>query len=609
MKTNLNFKYKDDIPINTINRIKRILYNHNFVPKESMFKNSVNGFYSLRVTINNTAIGTNGKGTTSEYATASAYAELMERLQNQSMFRLSLDVSPEALMYKGFYYSPDERRESIEEFLNDPNEWREIQENSLTNNEKLSDLLNKWKGVSYEKIDCDFITIPYINLMTNNISNIPMKMVSKMYMSNGMCAGNTTEEALVQGLSEVLERYVNIKLIRDKMCPPTIPVDELEKYPNIYKMIKDLEIKGNYKIIMKDCSLSQGFPVIGAIFINKDTQSYFVKFGAHPVIEIAMERTLTELLQGQDVNNMMGVKEYSCFPQMRSVDSNIMQILVDGSGYYPNEFFSENFSYNFEPFKKIEATTNRQLLMYLINLLSSLKLNVFVRDFSYLGFPTYQVIVPGFSEIEKINDINSIEDYSDYVKIKHFMRRIGSLKDVEISEMLVLMERLNIKGQNEITQFLSLSNKGDLPWYYASIDLFKALAYYKIKDFDQSYRNFDRYLKNIKLTPNNLTFYGYYKCVRDYIGLKTNYKNNENIKCILNQFYDNEIVDDVIKNYIDTDNVYEIYGGINCWECKSCIYKTYCNNEKVENIYKKLKSINYDNFINQYNVTRQLELY
>ena len=36
-----------------------------------------------------------------------------------------------------------------------------------------------------------------------------------------------------------------------------------------------------------------------------------IKFGSHPIFELALERTLTELLQGQDVRNMKGVKEFS----------------------------------------------------------------------------------------------------------------------------------------------------------------------------------------------------------------------------------------------------------------------------------------------------------
>ncbi|MDJ0306423.1 YcaO-like family protein [Dehalobacter sp.] len=61
--------------------------------------------------------------------------------------------------------------------------------------------MKTWQDISYEKPPSDFITVPFCNLNSGKLSYIPMKMLSKMYMSNGMCAGNTPEEALVQGLS------------------------------------------------------------------------------------------------------------------------------------------------------------------------------------------------------------------------------------------------------------------------------------------------------------------------------------------------------------------------------------------------------------------------
>ena len=75
---------------------------------ETVWRNSLKGFYSVTVNIAGTDLAVNGKGVSHEYALASANGEMMERLQNFCTFRLSFDVSPEALVHKGFYYAPDE---------------------------------------------------------------------------------------------------------------------------------------------------------------------------------------------------------------------------------------------------------------------------------------------------------------------------------------------------------------------------------------------------------------------------------------------------------------------------------------------------------------------
>lgn len=427
-----NEKYKDELPENTINRIRNILNKVGIFTIEENWKNSAKRFCSVTIKIPNTNLQTNGKGTSYKYALASGYAELMERLQNQAQFRLSVDVSSEALKYKGFYYAPDEKYLSIDELLNSKDDWIEFQLNRIYNSIDKNELLYKWALMSNEGITKDFVALPYVNIINNKISHIPVKMISKMYMSNGMCAGNTIEEALVQGLSEVFERAVNKEIISKKLTPPTIPRYYIKKFSRLNNMITTLESIRNYEIIVKDCSLGKKYPVIGVIFIDRDKQTYFIKFGAHPKFEIALERTLTELLQGQDINNMVGVKEFSYFNNINDVD-NLMGILVNGSGYYPKELFYLQPSYNFNSFEDIGELSNKDMLNYLINILKDDGFDVFIRDVSYLGFPSYHIIVPGFSEIENIDDVKSLDKYLEFSKIKNFVRNTDHLSPKENS--------------------------------------------------------------------------------------------------------------------------------------------------------------------------------
>ncbi|XMB86387.1 YcaO-like family protein [Mycoplasmatota bacterium WC44] len=603
-----NNKYKDDSPINTVNRIKKILDKYDFDVEESTWKNSAEGFHSLRVTIEGTPLGTNGKGTTIEYAMASAYAELMERIQNQASFRLSLDLGEKAFNHKKFYYAPDEIYMSTHEFLHKSDEWTQLQMKLIKPHTNLPELLTKWKGVGYEDVHSDFVSVPFLNLMTDNLSYIPIKMISKMYMSNGMCAGNTIEEALVQGLSEVFERFVNIKILKENISPPTIPDKALKEYPRIYEMIKQIEAKGNFKVIMKDCSINKGYPVVSALFINRDEQTYFVKFGSHPIAEIAMERTLTELLQGQDVTNMMGVKEYSYNPPIHSKEDNIMGILINGSGFYPSELFSNKSSYTFKGFEKFDLNSNRELLIYLLNILHKENYNVFVRDYSYLGFPTYHVIVPGFSEVEGIDHFKSIEEYSKFVRVKKYIRNIIYLGDKEIKEMLSLMNELNIEGPTSVVDFLNIDISGEVPWYYTNLDLFKALSFFKLRDFKNSYKYFDIYLSQVQVNSTDKDIYTYYKCVRDYIGIRDKY--SENMDCILefSNFYKKEVIDDVIENYKESDNIFKKYGYINCFSCEKCEFINKCKYKNLERVYKTLKDANLENYKKQISMISELSL-
>lgn len=602
-------EYKDDLPLNTINRIRDILGNLDILTTESEWKNSANGFYSVRVSVENTNLGTNGKGVTKEYALASAYGEFMERLQNGTFFKLSLDMSEEALKYKGFYYAPDERYCTIEELLNSKDEWIRIQLNNLDNTIDKKELLEKWLGVSYEKVSSDFACLPYINLVSGKISYIPIKMISKMYMSNGMCAGNTIEEALIQGLSEIFERVVNKAIIKEKIIPPTIPVSYLKNFPKIFSMIKEIESRGNFKVIIKDCSLEKGYPVVGIIFINKDRQDYFIKFGSHPIFEIAVERTLTELLQGQDIHNMMGLKSFSYKSEIKDDEQNLINILTNGSGIYPTELFSNEFTYEFKKLHYIKVdSTNKELLRYMINLLKNKGYDILIRDVSYLGFPSYHIIIPRFSEIEVIDDLDTIQQYSKYNEIKLYIRNLDKISEKELQELVSYFNEIQYSRYASITELLSIPVNKLFSWYYSNIDLFLCAIYYKMGRFYEAYKQLDKYLSYVKTDSYNDNIQTYYKCVRDYIGTRIDNLSENSILDILCKFYPDMMVKEIMMIFNNEKNIFTQYGQIKCWNCKDCDFKNVCMYPLIEKIYKNLKDKYLMNQINQRNIIQELNV-
>lgn len=601
-------KYKDELPLNTIKKIKSILQKLGIYTIEDNWKNSVKGFYSVRVTIKETTLGTNGKGTTPVYALASAYGELMERLQNQSFFKLSIDVSDECFKYKGFYYAPDEKPMTTDEFLNSNDDWTKYQLSSSKKSINRKTLMKKWQNISYEKTPYDFISLPYININNNKLSYIPIKMISKMYMSNGMCAGNSPEEALVQGMSEIFERYVNIKIIKEKINPPNVPSEYIKKYPKIYSMIESLQSSGKYKVLVKDCSLEKSLPVVCVILINRQDKTYFLKFGCHPAVEIALERTLTELLQGQDIKKMIGSTPYSYNPKNVDSYNNLLGILTTGGGTYHSNIFTKKFSYKFKGFIDNSNLNNKEMLKYLIDLLKENGYDTFIRDASYLNIPAYHIIVPGFSEIEPFDFVESLDKYSKFINLKKVIRNINSLDNNKIKKTLdYIKEDKDYNPFVPVTKLISTSIDSFTPWYYSTLGLFLAACYYKIGDFKNSYEQMDIFINASKFNYPNLKLYNYYKCVRDYIGCKAANLSFKDTINSLNTFYSKSMMKSVIKKFRNHENIFSYFGCMTCWNCSKCIFKNTCSYKKVEKIYKILKNQSSISNIHQENLRKLLD--
>ena len=127
--------------------------------------------------------------------------------------------------------------------------------------------------------------VPYQRLGDGEVRYIPVNLIGNIYVSNGMSAGNTQNEARVQGLSEVFERYVKNKIIAEGICLPEVPDEVLNRYPNIQQALQELRSHG-YHLKVADASLGGQFPVMSVTLINPKDGSVFASFGAHPSLSL-----------------------------------------------------------------------------------------------------------------------------------------------------------------------------------------------------------------------------------------------------------------------------------------------------------------------------------
>lgn len=589
-------KYKDESPLNTICRIRNILHNLDIIPVETWLC-SVKGIYSVNLRVPGLKMMTNGKGVTEEYALASAYGEFMERLQNQVIYK-HYGFDPETQHHQGFYYSPDEKYVSVEEVLEDPSEWMQIWIPGNAPKDVREKLIRLWTFETPKGCQEDFVSIPLYNLNTDDICYIPVTLLDIFYRSNGMCAGNTPEEALVQGICEDIERYVNVQIVTKKIVPPTVPDEYLSRFPHIQHMIQSIEECGNYKVIVKDCSLGQNFPVVSVIFINQDTQKYFVRFGSHPVFEIALERTLTEIFQGRDIKDMdYHLADFTFINEYTQHLANLDQILIDGRGYYPPEFLGNEFSYPFTEFNDVTDMGNKELLQYLVQLLKDKGYTILIRDVSFLGFPTFRVIIPGITEIVFTNE-RYIEIRSRIKQIRNIIRNIKSASKKDLIRLLNYLKELQYTNDKSLGSILDVPLQLEASLNQLKTDLFIGAAYYKLGKPELAYEAMLRFVNYMgQSAPSSIT--SYFKCIRDYFGAKAKGLDDSRIRKRLENIYPINVLEEVLQDMHDPDQVFQYYEQLPCWNCDECTQRYLCSYDKITKIHKNLKQAYKMNQIDQ----------
>jgi len=393
-------KGKDACLENSIDNMHNVLKKMDFQIKEASWLNPVDNVYSLHIHDERCpGLFTNGKGTSRKATLASALGEFLERLSTNYFFSDYYLEQAIKQSDQAWLYYPDEKsfnEESINKCLT-PELWKFY---DSTNELGFNELL------SFNDSDELVRAIPLVNTHTSEVVYFPMNLLSNLYASNGLSAGNTALEAQVQGLSEIFERWVKNKILRENLCLPEIPNEIIQGFSSVVEAVDALKKLG-IEVSMRDASLGGQFPVINVTLFEQKTGRCFASFGAHPIFEVALERTLTESLQGRHLDNLDGF-QLPVFDEFAvAEDENIENHFIDSSGLIHSNFISQNYDYEFVNWDFSGETSEQWNI--LCELVQQQGAQVFVANYSHCGFQACRIVVPGMSEVyptEELIDSN-----------------------------------------------------------------------------------------------------------------------------------------------------------------------------------------------------------
>ncbi|MCL2150310.1 MAG: YcaO-like family protein [Dehalococcoidia bacterium] len=554
--------FKDAEPADTITRIKKILSNNGIAVTENMME-GFDGVFSASVIIDGLGLGHNGKGLSREAALASAYAELMERIQNFGLYKFLFPVKDEIDSAK-FYYAPDEKAITYNEYMQRITLFKTaIDTNSISVNDLV--MINTKYEINSNIVLC----VPYIDYSNNESVYIPARLCEHVYASNGMAAGNTYTEALVQSICEIFERYANRVIYEGKLIPPDIRSEDIPFSTEIINIVSKLTQRGNYIIKFKDCSLGIGLPVVGMYFIDKATGKYFVKFGSHPVLSVAAERTITELFQGRSLSRSSFWLNAFTFGTNIDTDVVFENIFRSGDGSYPYTIFSEASSYAYyNCWCKADGVNNEALLNYLLNIIKQNNWGLFHRDVSFLGFPSLHVFIPEISNITQVNK-HYLEKQIWYKRIKKFMKTLNQCNQKELVEIVDFIDSNYYSEFDTIRRLTGLPLRGNSSFNNTNNLFFKYLICCKTAEYDRGVKELNRFLKESFLSFEELAFY---RCLREAtIALYVMKMEQSEVITILNTVFSSDLVTRVMATILN--NRFETF---NCFDCNYCLSKNAC---------------------------------
>ena len=478
-----------DLPLEvTIANMTAILEELGMKIEISSWRNIVPNVWSLHIRdAASPMCFTNGKGATKESALCSALGEFIERLNCN------------------FFYNDQFLGEDIanSEFVHYPNEkWFALTDDDSLPEGILDDYTREIYNPDGELCGSHLIdtnsgnkergicSIPYVRHSDGETVYFPSNLIENLFLSNGMSAGNNFAEAKVQCLSEIFERAVKRQIIEQEIVLPDVPQEVLNKYPGIVAGINGLEEQG-FPVVVKDASLGGQFPVMCVTLMNPKTGGVFASFGAHPSFEVALERSLTELLQGRSFEGLNDVPKPTFNSMAVSEPENFVEHFIDSTGVISWRFFSAKHDYEFVEWDF--SGSNEEETASLFGILESLGKEAYIAEFSDLG-TACRILVPDYSEVYPVEDL-IWDNTNKALNFREDILNLHRLSEDQLADLVERLEQSELDNYIDIITLIGIEFDENTVWGQLTILELKLLIYLALGDLEAAMELVEAFLQ------------------------------------------------------------------------------------------------------------------
>jgi len=495
-----------DLPLEqTIANMSGLLAGLGIKIEIASWRNLVPNVWSLHIRdAHSSMCFTNGKGATKESALASALGEYIERLSCNHFY--THQFWGEDIAGADFVHYPNERwfkpgrKDALPAGLLDDYCLRIYNPDGELRASHLHDTNsgNTARGIC---------ALPYVRQSDGEVVYFPTNLIDNLYLSNGMSAGNTLPEAQVQCLSEIFERAVKREIIEGELALPDVPPAVLARYPGLLAGIEELEKQG-FPVLVKDASLGGAYPVMCVTLMNPRTGGVFASFGAHPRMEVALERSLTELLQGRSFEGLNDLPRPTFESNAVTEPNNFVEHFIDSSGVVSWRFFSARADHDFvdwdfsghgEDSNAIEAAT-------LLGILEGMGKEVYMAVYDQLGATACRILVPGYSEIYPVEDL-VWDNTNKALAFRADILNLHTLDDAALEALLERLEDSELDDYTDIRTLIGIEFDENTAWGQLTVLELKLLINLALEQFEAAQDLVGAFLQYNENTAERGLFY------------------------------------------------------------------------------------------------------
>ena len=447
---------------------------------------------------------TNGKGATKEGALASALGEYIERLSCNHF-------------YAGSFWGEDMANAA---FVHYPNErWFQPGADNALPAGILDDYCvgiynpdGELRGAhlidtNSGNVQRGICSLPFVRQSDGAVVYFPSNLIENLFASNGMSAGNTLAEAQVQCLSEIFERAVKRDILEGEIALPDVPHEVLAQYPSILAGIQGLEKQG-FPVLVKDASLGGEYPVMCVTLMNPHTGGVFASFGAHPRLEVALERSLTELLQGRSFEGLNDLPQPTFVSNAVTEPNNFVEHFIDSSGVVSWRFFSAKADFEFVKwdFSGHGENANTEEAATLLGILKDMGKEVYTAVYDQLGATACRILVPSYSEIYPVEDL-IWDNTNKALLFRADILNVHQLDNVQLEALLERLHNNELDDHSDIATLIGIEFDDNTVWGQLTVLELKLLIHLALQHTEATHELVGAFLQYNDNTVARKLFY------------------------------------------------------------------------------------------------------
>ena len=242
--------------------------------------------------------------------------------------------------------------------------------------------------------------------------------------------------------------------------------------------------------------------------MNPRTGGVFASFGAHPSFEVALERSLTELLQGRSFEGLNDLPQPTFESNAVTEPNNFVEHFIDSSGIVSWRFFSAKADVEFVEwdFSGKGKSANAEEVATLLGILERMSKEVYMATYDQLGAIACRILVPGYSEIYPVEDL--IWDNTN--KALLFRADILNLHRLDDSSLAALLERLEnneLDEYSDIATLIGIEFDENTEWGQLTVLELKLLIHLALQQLEEAHGFVGAFLQYNDNTVERKLFY------------------------------------------------------------------------------------------------------